>query len=568
MGSGKAMVAGRTSIWETYRSPALNDLLDTRTSVDQSLTTSWTGAPVETGGTFRQNRSTHVQFSDVHAALRQELTPFQQLSVSGYRGSTALGTDVASVLPSGSSNRLLLSQDRYDWTNSAVQGRYEWLAGSRTTGTIQAHGSWHESSTFFGVRRDSLRSDGRATPPSERIIDSHSIEGNRIAEGGARAEVDVSVSPTVHARAALAPQYLEGRFQVFNPFLDTLQHKSGDWQVGGFMEAEASPGFNLTATGGTRLTYVGARGTVYAEPRLSLRYDQSSTPVGGLAVRLSGGLYRQYVMQSEISNAGPTSVVPSVQFWLPIDNSLSPARAYHTAGSILLTPSDTWSARLETYYKWQPRTLEVDYPSLVRPPVPSPPGPSLNRRFDTQSDFITAGTGRAYGAALHLRREAERVTGSVSAEWSQSKRRYPGRFEGRYVPAPWEQPLRLASTIDLMLAEGLHALANWKGIWGRSWALRRAYYDYLAVVDDNRFSGYDLSRPGQQELDPFSRIDLGLKGERTVAGMTVEAQLSLVNVLGRRNAFDQSLDSTGPRPTPATRTLPGRRVFVLLGLRY
>ncbi len=569
-GGGQVMAAGRTSVWDAYRSPALHDLLDTRTTLDRVLTPAWTGGSLQTGGTVRQHRATHVRFSDVHAALRQAVTPFQQLSVSGYRGTTRLGTDVASVLPEGTTDRLLRSQDRYDWTNTALQGRYEWLAGSRVTGAVQAWGSWHESSTFFGVRRDSLRTGQAPAPPpaDERIIDSHSIEGNRIAEGGLRAEVDVSVSPNVHARTALAPQYSEGQFQVFNPFLDTLQHASADWQVGGFAEAEVSPGFNLTATAGTRLTYVRARRTVYAEPRFALRYDRSSTPLGGLAVRLAGGLYRQYVMQSEISNAGPTSVVPSEQFWLPIDRSVAPARTYHAAGSLLLTPTDAWSARLETYYKWQPRTLQVDYAGLVRPPVPSPPGPSLDRTLDTQSDFMAAGEGRAYGAAFHFRRDGDRVAGSVSAEWGRAERRYPGRFDGRFVPAPWEQPLRLAATVDVTLTDGLHALANWKGIWGRSWALRRGYYDYLALVDADRFPGYDLSRPGQQTLDPFSRLDLGLKGEQTVRGATVEAQLSVVNVLGRRNAFDQSLNPANSRPASVSRTLPGRRVFVLLGLRY
>jgi hypothetical protein len=556
-------------VWDAYRAPSLHDLLDTRTAVDRPLIPSWTGPTVGSGASPRQRRAAHVQFSDLHAALRQEVTPFQQLYVSGYRGTTRLGTDVASVVSADGPGRLLLSQDRYDWTNTALQGRYEWLASSRVTGSVQLWGSWHETNTFFGVRANPLRTDDVPAPPTgERIVDSHSIEGNRIAEGGGRAEVDVSVSPSVHVEAGLAPQYLDGRFQVFNPFLDTLQHESGDWQVGGYAEAEVTPGFNVTATAGTRLTYVQSRRTVYAEPRVSLRYDRSSTPLGGLAVRLAGGLYRQYVLQSEISSAGPTSVVPSVRFWLPIDRTMAPARAYHGAGALLLTPTDAWSARLETYYKWQPRTLQVDYAGLVQPPVPSPPGPSFDRTLDTQSDFVAAGRGRAYGAALHLQREGERITGGLSAEWSRAERRYPGRFGGRYVPAPWEQPFRLAANLDVTLTDGLHALAHWTGTWGRSWALRRAYYDYLAPLDADRFPGYDLSRPGDQTLDPFSRLDLGLKGETTVGGVTVRAQFQVVNVLGRANAFDQSLAPTDSRPTPVPRTLPGRRVFVLLGLRY
>jgi hypothetical protein len=562
--AGRAMGAARSSLWGAYRAPSLHSLLDTRTALDRPLTPSWTGRSL-TGPAATQRRTAHVQFRDLHGAVRQEITPFQQLSVSGYRGTTRLGTDVASAVSEGPRRRLLLSQDRYDWTNSAVQGRYEWLAGGRTSGSVQLWGSWHDSNTFFGFRADSLLADGTAPEPpaaDERIVDAHSGEGNAIAEGGARATVDVSVSPTLRVRAGLAPRILRGTFRVRNPFVGVLEHASSDWRVGSYAEVEVASGLDVTATAGTRLTYVRARDAVYAEPRLSLRYDGGATPLGDVAVRLAGGLYRQYVTQAEISSAGPTSVVPSVQFWLPVDRSLAPSRAYHAAGSLLLTPSPDWSARLETYYKHQPRTLQVDYAGLVRPPTPS--RPPAERALDEQADLLAAGRGRAYGAAVHLQRDGERLSGGLSAEWSRAERRYPGRFDGRSVPAPWEQPLRLAATLDATLADGLHARAHWTGTWGRSWALRRGYYDYLALTDGPPFPTTDLTRPGRQTLAPFSRLDLGLRGEVAVRDVALEGQVSVVNVLDRHNAFDRSLDAGGE---PRARTLPGRRVFVSVGVR-
>ena len=567
-GDGQAMVAARSSLWGTYRAPSLHSLLDTRTALDRSLTPSWTGAPLSASSSVTQRRAAHVQFRDLHGAVRQEITPFQQLSVSGYRGTTRLGTDVASAVPEDGRRRLLLSQDRYDWTNSALQGRYEWLASSRATGSVQLWGSWHDSNTFFGFRRDSLLADGTSPEPpaGERIVDAHSGEGNRIAEWGARAEVDVSVSSDVRLRGGLAPRHVRGSFRVRNPFLGVLEHASSDWQVGSYAEMEVSPGVDLTATAGTRLTYVQGRDAVYAEPRLSLRYDGWTTPLGDLAIRAAGGLYRQFVTQAQVSSAGPTSVVPAVQFWLPIDGSLAPARAYHAAGSLLLTPAPDWSVRVETYYKWQPRTLQVDYAGLVRAPTPSVP-PSA-RPLRTQSDLMAAGRGRAYGAALDLQRDGERLSGGVSAEWGRAQRRYPGRFDGRFVPAPWEQPLRLGATLDVALADGLHALANWKGVWGRSWALRKGYYDYLAPTGGRSLPDAALERPGEQTLAPFSRLDLGVEGTVDVRDVTLEAQLSLVNVLDRRNAFDRSLGAAGASGAPVARTLPGRRAFVLLGVRF
>jgi hypothetical protein len=571
--AGQAMVAARSSLWGAYRAPSLHRLLDTRTALDRPLTPSWTGAPLQEGAlepvASTQRRAAHVRFRDLHGAVRQEITPFQQLSVSGYRGSTRLGTDVASAVPEGGGRRLLLSQDRYDWTNSAVQARYEWLASGRTTGRVQLWGSRHDSNTFFGFRADSLLADGTAPEPpaaDERIVDAHSGEGNRMTEWGARATVDVSVSPDVRVRAGVAPQFLRGTFRVRNPFLGVLEHASSDWRVGSYAEVEGSLGLPLTATAGTRLTYVRARDAVYAEPRLSLRYDGWTTPLGDVAVRLAGGLYRQYVTQAEISSAGPTSVVPSVQFWLPVDRTLAPARAYHAAGSVLLTPSPDWSARLETYYKHQPRTLQVDYAGLVGPPTPS--RPPVERALDGQADLLAAGQGRAYGAAVHLQRDGERLSGGLSAEWSRTERRYPGRFDDRFVPAPWGQPLRLAATLDVTLADGLHGLAHWTGTWGRAWALRKGYYDYLALAGDTPFPTYDLTRPGRQTLPPFARLDLGVKGERAVGDVILEAHLRLVNVLDRRNAFDRSLGATGAPAEPVPRALPGRRAFVMVGVRY
>ena len=567
-GQGQAMVAARTSLWGSYRSSSLHTLLDTRTALDRPFTPSWVGGTLDGGPTTTGAQTSHLRFQDVHGAVQQPITPFQQVSVSGYWGNTRLGTDVASLVGDGDDRRALLSQDRYTWTNGFLQARYDWLASSRTTGHLQVWGSRHDSHTFFGVRQDSIGTADPPGPPAadERILDRHSDEGNEISEGGAHAEVDVSLSSSTRLRAGVTPQFVRGTFRVRNPFLGILEHETRDWQVGSFAEAQVSPGLNLTATLGSRFTYVDARNQLYAEPRASLRYDRSDTALGGLAVRLAGGLYRQYVMQTEISNAGPTSVVPAVQFWLPIDASMAPARAYHSAASVLLTPTPDWSLRLETYYKWHPRTLQVDYAGLVQAPTPGQA--PVRRTVDRQSDFMTAGQGRAFGAALHLRREGEYVTSSVSAEWSRTERRYPGRFDGRFVPAPWAQPLRLSATVGVPLGDHLEAQGHWKGTWGRPWALRRGYYDYLALAEDDPFPGYDLSRPGDQTLDAFSRLDLGVNGTYSVRGVSVEAQVRVVNVLDRHNPFDWSLSSRNASATPVPRTLPGRRAFVLIGIQY
>lgn len=574
MGTGHAMVAARTSMWEAYRSPALDHLLSTWTQPDPTLTAWWLDPDAAAGQLTTQRPSSLARFRDVHGAVRQDLTPFQQLYVSGYHGSSTLGTDVQTALTGDAETQLIATRGRTGWTNTMGQVRYDWMASARATGRLQGYGSRHTSHSDFGLR-DTLVQSGASTPlpvpPSvedAHAVD-HGVESNALTEWGGRADVDVSVTPSVSITASLAAHHREGQVQVRNRFLGALDHRIRTWNVTGHVQSETALGLGTTLTAGTRLTYLAPQRTVFWEPRLSVRYDRSTSSIGPFAARLAGGLYRQYVMQSELSNDGPMAVVPSMQFWLPLDASLPPPRAYHTAAEALLMPSDAWSLRLETFYKWQPRTLQIDYAALVRAEPLQDAQMAPATVFERQAEFMAAGVGRAYGVALHVQREGERVSANGSIELQRAQRQYPGRFEERFVPVPWEQPVRARSDVEVRLVRGLYAVGSWEGVWGRSWALRRAYYDYAALTQDaSTIEGLDVHRPGDQVLAPLSRFDLGLRAERSVRGVTVELRTHVVNVFDRANAFDWSLTTSGSVPRRHVRTLPGRRLFVLLGVRY
>jgi hypothetical protein len=577
-GTGHAMMAVRQSVWPAYRAPALHSMLDAWTRLDPTLTTWWLNPSASGGGLAAPRITSHVGFTDVHGAVRQELSPFHELYVSGYHGTNRLSTSLGG-LTDGGAPRLVASEGRNSWTNTAVQGRYEWVASARVAGSLQLYGSRHRSQTFFGLR-DSVVQSGSSPDPtlpagSPQTAD-HAADGNRLSEAGLRLRTDVSAAPWLTLQAGLTPQYFQGRFQVRNRFIGALSHETSAWQVASYAEGEATLGLGTVVTGGVRLTHLPSRQTVYAEPRLSVRLDRAETAVGDVAVRLAGGVYRQYVVQSEISNAGPAAVVPSTQFWLPLDGSLAPPRAYHAAGDVLLAPSEVWTLRLETYYKAQPRTLEVDYARLVLPTPLADARTAIEQTAGRLSDLMVAGEGRAYGAALRVQRDGSRLSGDATVEVGRVWRRYPGRFDDRFVPAPWEEPLRLTANLDVRLFDEVYAQGSWQGGWGRSWALRRAYYDYVAPLETNgdassagpTVGGYDLSRPGQQRLAPFSRFDLGLRATLPVRGTAVETRVEVINVLDRHNPFDWGLDTSGPEVQRLERTLPGRRLSLSVGVRF
>ncbi|WP_263788038.1 carboxypeptidase-like regulatory domain-containing protein [Salinibacter grassmerensis] len=561
--TGGAMVAARGSAWPLYQAGTLEHLLGTWTAPDPALTSFWLSGTDGPTAVQAQRHRTDARFSDLHAAVRWPLGAFHTLSVSGYRADNRLEAALSSRLATDDGAATLAAQDEYLWRNTALQARHTWTASERLSTALQAYGSWHTSQYRYGLR-SSAGAAGPLQLPTSVLGDSPK-ERNRVAEGGLTAEVDYSPRADLRVEGALEGQYIDGAFRLENRFTGPVVHGTRAWQWSGHLQATASLGVGTTLTGGTRLTHVPVRNQTYAEPRLSLRHDWAEGPLGGGAFRLAGGLYRQFVTQASVTSAEPTSVLPDLQFWLPLDASVAPPRAYHGAASVLLLPSTAWSLRLEAYYKRHPRLHHVDYPRLIAAAGSEAGTP---RRVSRQSALLGEGEGRTYGLDATLRRRTGRVTGQLSAGWGTAQRRYEERFDARWVSAPWEEPVRLATQARVRLADGLQVRGQWESVWGRSWALRRIYYDYVGPAGGGGLERSSLNAPGTDVLAPYHRLDLGLQGERTWRGVTVAAQLTLANALGRANPFDASLRRGAGTTTRQPRTLPGRRLVGVLSLRY
>ena len=184
-----------------------------------------------------------------------------------------------------------------------------------------------------------------------------------------------------------------------------------------------------------------------------------------------------------------------------------------------------------------------------------------------QDAFVTAGRGYAYGGGLRVKYEGEHLQSTLSYTLSQSERRFPTRFGGRMEPVPWNEPHRLALDVDVPVTEDLTTHLSWKGIWGRTWAFRSAYYDYLsghAAASD----AFSLNDPSAHTLAPMYRLDLGLSYTRQWNGIRVEARTQLINLLDRTNAFDWRLSPTDDGFARRVRTLPGRRPVFSLTVGY
>ena len=574
---GTAMLALRTSVWDLYQDPGVDALLRRWNQVDPILATRWVREEVSTASLGLRRHEADVAFSDLHAAVRLRLSPFRSIHASAYRARNRIASDLAAVNSDNLSEAdlLVLTRDDYDWTNWAAQIRHDWLIGARSVGTVQLQGGWHDSRYAYRGLLDQIAplmgeaalEQAIAAFEPELGHAGGSEEHNKIRELALKVEFSHSLSPRHHVEAGLDARHVDSRFQLKNQFLAAFMHEAAAWDVAGYAQGELSFGLQTTLEPGVRLTYLPLRQAVYAEPRLAVRYDRAASRIGPYAARVAGGVYRQFTNQFELTSSGSTSVVPYVSFWLPVDSTQAPPLVYHLAADVLLMPAPRWTISLESYYKWQPRLLVVDYARLrsEHPAVWPPTDPVVL----SQEDLVGVARGRAYGGSARLHRTAERLDASVSYSYSRALHRYPGRFDGRMEPAPWNQPHRLTLDATVTMTPTLSIDANWRGAWGRRWAARRAYYDYLALGDEPlTFELFDLNRPADQVVPPYYRLDAGLTYARSWGRTTMQLRAFVVNVLDRNNVYDWSVEETPAGEARIDRTLPGRHPVFSLRLDY
>jgi hypothetical protein len=152
---------------------------------------------------------------------------------------------------------------------------------------------------------------------------------------------------------------------------------------------------------------------------------------------------------------------------------------------------------------------------------------------------------------------------------SHALRQFPGRFDGRLEPVPWNEPHRLQMDVEVALTEALALEVDGQAAWGRRWAFRRAYYDYLALFEEpTSFGSYDLTRPSEQVVPAYYRLDAGLTYERTWARATVSMQAFIVNVFDRNNVYDWSLEQNERGVARLARALPGRHPVFSIRFSY
>ena len=548
------MAAGRMGLWNIFEHPPFRHLLEEWSTPDPFLFTLFDRSRDnprfdDFGEAEPSVGDPHIGFRDLHAAARVRFTPLSSLHASGYFGQSRLGTDqvfVGQDATIATGNAADIYRDRFRWDTGAGQVRYESVLDARTFASINLRGS------YYGVQHDySVPNRMESTDPPGSLSDNlESLEpiddGNRLNEVAARARIDHTLDHRNDLTASVEIIRTGSRFSILGTQRFPIHHDSGSWRIATFLEDEMILTRSWTLQGGSRATYLAPHRRIYLEPRLALRYDQSRTPLGALSMRFSGGLYRQFVFQFDVSNRSPRALVSDTRFWLVADSTIQPALANHYAAEILVSPSPAWSFRLESYLKRQHRIMAIDYGIETNPGVTSLPQDQLLRTME----------GSVYGVGAQIRREFGLSHARLRYEYSRATRLDTLYSDGyASTVTPWNEPHRLELALDIVPFQPITLLVRWQGVWGRTWGFRQGYYDFVGafgtIASDvapglipkaqRQIERHRLEYPEEHALPPIYQLDLSLAGEIPLGTSSLQIRADVLNVFNRMNEAEWHL---------------------------
>jgi hypothetical protein len=535
------MSALRTNIWGVYRDPVLEETLREWDIIDPLITNRV--ADIQENAEFYApfNHESDLSFHDFHTAVRFKPNTYNTVHLSVYDSGNSLDTAVLNrSLPGRDIEPYLYAAESYIWNNQMAQLSWNSLPTPRlgidTQVSYTRSEFSHSSDLGFGIPTVfSSFSTSSVSPESDgfqlgRVELPSQVEGNNIEHLIIKSDGSYSISPRVELVGGLQfdrvsssvdngeGENLTALSDVESSMLSAFT--SGSFRFGRYWHIKA----------GSRFTYLDGTRRVYPEPRMSLQIDRPSTGIGYWSAKISGGLYRQFINEYRISNSGATSVVPTFSVWSHA-GTLPIPKAYHLMGSMYIEPSDKSSLRIEGYIKWQPVTSITSYRQRIN--TDDEPGVDI---FAETTAMRASGIGIRYQRTL-LNSRLKFIAGY---DFSYTSIDMETQFGGS-VNAPWNDPHRGQLRAIWSVTSDLTLIGKWQGIWGRTWAFRDSYYNYLQASERESLMAFDFSSPNDDQLPHFSQVDLTVAYRPDIGLAKLELRLDLINILNRRNPIDRFL---------------------------
>jgi len=555
------MTAARTNVWDVFKEPTLKNSLSEWNFIDPLITNQVFDLDGDAAAYRPARQQSDVQFFDYHLAAGYKISSYSTLSASLYLADNSVTTELLNeASPDTDVPPFLYANDEYEWNNAAgqiswngiISPRFDLSAKASFSASSFAHTSRIETSQspFIGSF-DSFSTLGAIQEfRSARQLLPAQIDGNRIRHFTFQTDGSYSFSPHFQLNGGIQLERVTSNVDLDDRFFLPADTRQRSVILSSYLNGKQRLGDLWHATFGTRVTYLNnPSGNLYLEPRAAVQYDNPGTEAGYFTVRFTAGIFRQFINQHEITNAGPTAIVPSFTLWSHAGNTDIP-KAYHFTGSFLLEPNEKTTFKFESFYKWQPKATITSYTNLNN-------GFQINR--DEVTAFAETTDMRTFGAGVRMNRELAGSGISLMAgyDYSFSRVDFSTQF-GKSIQAPWNEPHKAQLRSIFHLLPNFSVLGKWQGIWGRAWAFRQSYYNFLLFQD---IEGFSFTSPEDDKLKSFQQVDLSFIYRPSFWGTDIEFRVELINILNRQNTIDQSLlpvqNSEGENFEIRERTLPG-----------
>ena len=553
------MTAVRTNLWDIFEEPNLRQSLREWDFIDPLITNQLEDIEGDASLYRPSDQRSDVQFFDYHLAAAYETGEYSKLQGSLYLAENSITTELLSEAPPQSDvPRFLNARDSYSWKNRAahitwsgfISPRFDLSAKASFSSSTFDHRYQFENTNQPLFFESAFQNDGSSVAEGLGRQLPTQIDGNRITHFTVNSDSRYSLSPSFQIDSGIQLEIVNSDVDITDLFFLSANTDQSSTILSSYLNATKTFDKNWLLSAGTRFTYLDTeKNSVFAEPRASIQYDQPDSGIGFWSARISGGIYRQFINQHEITNVAPTAVVPSFTIWSHSGTTDIP-KAYHLSGSFLLEPSEKTVIKVDAFYKWQPKTNITSYTNLSR-------GIGINR--SQVNAFAESTSMESFGFGLRVNHSLADSKLQLMAGYDYSSVRidYSTQF-GRTLSAPWNEPHRAQFRTLWNISRELTVLGKWQGIRGRAWAFRQSYYNFLLFRDQEAFS---FSNPEDDKLKPFQQVDLSFIYQPVFGETGLEFRLELINILNRRNTIDQSLlpsqDSGQERFEVRERTLPG-----------
>jgi hypothetical protein len=545
--TGEAMVAAREGTWGTTAPVALTRAMQAWSAPDPVLLQRLSGFGALPGmhdleqARFTTGGRESVTLRDVHAAVRLSWRGVHTLEASSFRTSHGMAWAGTATDTSG---RALTARDAYAWRTTGGQAGLRMLVGTRVRQYVQARAVVHSLDHDAGMRM----------APATGVAMA-GREGNRIAEIGLRAEWTTGGASGWDVTGGVDLAQSDGTVNLANAVLRPIAARARVARATLWGDATTPIGGFAFLETGLRVTQL-ETGRTYAEPRVALRGEGGQAHPW--AWRIGGGGYHQFVSQLDLATTTPAAFVPSVRFWMPMDGRSGVATAWHAAAEGVMRLAPRWEVRAEGYARWQPVIPSVDYGVLFH----ADRALAGEAPLSSMGSFVAGARGTTMGAGVRAVYDGALGSAPLRAELAYdagvSRRTFPSRFSGTAQPVPWLEPHRVQLALDMQPLRGLRTGLRGRGVFGRPWALRQAYYDLFGAAP--MAAGLPLDDPGAMRRPALLDLDIGMSYERRVGSALIVVGAAIANVWNRPNVMDFGLRNAGSAGVydMVPRLLPGR----------